>query len=204
METNEESVEEKVLRICLEEINRSKPFFLGLLGNRYGYIPNEDSIKEIGSEYQNQSITAIEISYGLLRRNDISGCLFLERDNECYNGMDKLTAQQFNDSQDKNFEKKKEKLKKLKEQIKSHLAQTNREDCYLTYSPTWNGKQFIELEDFGNKVKEGILREIIRYYGIEGNDAPFADELRAQRSFCILDEQESSIEMIFVLTYRPK
>lgn len=183
METNEESVEEKVLRICLEEINRSKPFFLGLLGNRYGYIPNENSIKEIGSEYQDQSITAIEISYGLLRRNDISGCLFLERDNECYNGMDKLTAQQFNDSQDKNFEKKKEKLKKLKEQIKSHLAQTKREDCYLTYSPAWNGKQFIELEDFGNKVKEGILREIIRYYGIEGNDAPFADELRAQKEF---------------------
>lgn len=98
LETNEESVEEKVLRICLEEINRSKPFFLGLLGNRYGYIPPKDSIREIGSEYQDLSITAIEISYGLLRRNDISGCLFLERDSSCYNGMDEHTIRQFDES----------------------------------------------------------------------------------------------------------
>lgn len=186
LETNEESVEEKVLRICIEEINRSKPFFLGLLGNRYGYIPHEESIKDIGTGYQDQSITAIEISYGLLRRNDISGCLFLERDIECYNGMDEHTAQQFDDSQDKEYDKKKEKLKKLKEQIKNHLAQTNREDCYLTYSPIWNGKQFVGLEDFGNKVKEGIIREIISYYGVEGNDAPFIDELRVQKEFLFL------------------
>lgn len=186
LETNEESVEEKVLRICLEEINRSKPFFLGLLGNRYGYIPPKDSIREIGSEYQDLSITAIEISYGLLRRNDISGCLFLERDSSCYNGMDEHTIRQFDESQETDYERKKEKLNKLKEQIKSHLAKTNREDCYLSYSPTWNGKKFVELEDFGNKVKESILREIISYYGDEGNDAPFVDEIRAQEEFMFL------------------
>lgn len=186
LETNEESVEEKVLRICLEEINRSKPFFLGLLGNRYGYIPHKDSIREIGDEYQDLSITAIEISYGLLRRNDISGCLFLERDSACYNGMDEHIVQQFDDSKENDYEKKKEKLKKLKEQIKNHLAETNREDCYLSYSPIWNGEQFVGLEDFGNKVKESILREIISYFGNEGNDAPFADEIRAQEEFMFL------------------
>ena len=186
LETKEESVEEKVLRVCLEEINRSKPFFLALLGNRYGYIPHKDSIREIGSEYQDLSITAIEISYGLLRRNDISGCLFLERERACYNEMDEHTFLQFDDSKDTDYEKKKEKLKLLKEQIKKHLAKTNREDCYLTYSPTWNGKQFVGLEDFGNKVKECILREIISYYGNEGNDAPFADEIRTQEEFMFL------------------
>ena len=100
--------------------------------------------------------------------------------------MDEHTIRQFDESQETDYERKKEKLNKLKEQIKSHLAKTNREDCYLSYSPTWNGKKFVELEDFGNKVKESILREIISYYGDEGNDAPFVDEIRAQEEFMFL------------------
>ncbi len=29
----------KVLRTCLDEIERSRPFFLGLIGDRYGWVP---------------------------------------------------------------------------------------------------------------------------------------------------------------------
>ena len=37
--TEEESKMSKVVEICLEEIDKSHPFFIGLLGNRYGWIP---------------------------------------------------------------------------------------------------------------------------------------------------------------------
>ncbi|MCX6622717.1 MAG: DUF4062 domain-containing protein, partial [Acidobacteria bacterium] len=29
----------RVLRVCLDEIHRSRPFFIGILGERYGWIP---------------------------------------------------------------------------------------------------------------------------------------------------------------------
>jgi hypothetical protein len=37
--TDEAAAEGKVLPICLEEINRCRPYFIGLLGERYGWVP---------------------------------------------------------------------------------------------------------------------------------------------------------------------
>ena len=39
--TEEEAAEGKVLPICLAEIQRCRPFFIGLLGERYGWVPQE-------------------------------------------------------------------------------------------------------------------------------------------------------------------
>jgi hypothetical protein len=38
--TEEQQAEGKVLPICLEEIHRSRLYFIGLLGERYGWIPD--------------------------------------------------------------------------------------------------------------------------------------------------------------------
>jgi len=38
--TEEESKRGQVLPICLEEIKRCKPYFIGLLGERYGWVPD--------------------------------------------------------------------------------------------------------------------------------------------------------------------
>jgi len=46
----------KALDICLDEIDGCRPFFVGLLGERYGWIPDGEKI----------SITAQEIYHGVL------------------------------------------------------------------------------------------------------------------------------------------
>src|SRR5712664_3823834 len=38
--TSEQAAEGKVLPLCLEEIERCRPYFIGLLGERYGWVPN--------------------------------------------------------------------------------------------------------------------------------------------------------------------
>ena len=60
--TDEEVAEGKALLICLDEIDRSRPFFLCMLGERYGWTP--DSISEnllenypLLSNMQGKSIT---------------------------------------------------------------------------------------------------------------------------------------------------
>ena len=39
--TNEQSADGQVLPLCVAEIQRCPPYFIGLLGERYGWIPDE-------------------------------------------------------------------------------------------------------------------------------------------------------------------
>ncbi|MCI0413723.1 DUF4062 domain-containing protein [bacterium] len=54
--TEEDANAGKALDICLDEIDTCRPYFLGLLGFRYGYIPTG----------HRHSITAQEIYHGVL------------------------------------------------------------------------------------------------------------------------------------------
>lgn len=76
--TEEESMQGKVVEICLKEIERSRPYFIGILGDRYGWIPDKSILenhndlikafpwieKDINDKI---SITEMEIQFGVLR-----------------------------------------------------------------------------------------------------------------------------------------
>jgi nephrocystin-3 len=71
--TEEQQAEGKVLPICLEEIARSRPYFIGLLGERYGWIPDSLPPEVIAREPWLQehvggrtSVTELEILHGVL------------------------------------------------------------------------------------------------------------------------------------------
>ena len=44
-EQDEQRANEKILEVCFDEIQRSKPFFICFLGDRYGWIPKQKNIK---------------------------------------------------------------------------------------------------------------------------------------------------------------
>lgn len=65
--------EREVLRYCLDEVERCRPFLLVLMGDRYGYIPDREQLPEVvrrlGREvggYEGMSVTELEIEAGLL------------------------------------------------------------------------------------------------------------------------------------------
>ena len=82
--TEEQSKSGQTLRICLEEIDRCRRsasvFFIGLLGERYGWIPPRDYFKPdvledrrlgwVGEYVESKSVTELEILHGVLRLND--------------------------------------------------------------------------------------------------------------------------------------
>ncbi|HEX6865417.1 MAG TPA: DUF4062 domain-containing protein, partial [Thermoanaerobaculia bacterium] len=82
---DEEQAEGKVLSLCLEEVDACRPFFLGLLGERYGSrVPVPDELVEqqpwLGA-HRDASATELEILHGVL--NDPAGerqALFYFRD----------------------------------------------------------------------------------------------------------------------------
>lgn len=76
--TAEESKQGLVTEICLKEIESSWPFFIGIIGDRYGWIPTENDFPKNSSLFESYpwvrediknglSITEIEIQYGVLR-----------------------------------------------------------------------------------------------------------------------------------------
>ena len=83
---DEAKAEGKVLPLCLAEIERCRPYFIGLLGERYGWVPEEISEELIAAqpwlnEHRKESVTALEILHGVLRNPEMSGhALFYFRD----------------------------------------------------------------------------------------------------------------------------
>jgi tetratricopeptide (TPR) repeat protein len=69
--TDEQKAEGKVLPICLQEIARCRPYFLGLLGERYGWTPDalDPALVEQErwlAEQAGKSVTELEILHGVL------------------------------------------------------------------------------------------------------------------------------------------
>ncbi len=87
--TEEQSQQGQTLPICLAEIDRCRPFFIGLLGDRYGWIPDgqhysPELLERQGWLREHQggsSVTELEILHGVLNNPDMAGrALFYFRD----------------------------------------------------------------------------------------------------------------------------
>ncbi len=69
--SDETAAEEKVLRTCLDEVERCRPFFIGMLGERYGWVPDAFPAALIEreswlAENAGRSVTELEILHGVL------------------------------------------------------------------------------------------------------------------------------------------
>src|ERR1700733_9681715 len=62
----------RVLKVCLAEVRRCRPFLLVLLGDRYGWIPPDDRVRAAAGEEgvahdpAGRSLTELEIEFGAL------------------------------------------------------------------------------------------------------------------------------------------
>ena len=141
--TAKESKQGLVIEICLKEIEASRPFFIGIIGDRYGWIPSEEDFTEncflfdsfpwVKEDIKNGlSITEIEIQYGVLRSKLPLKAFFYFKET----------------TKDDNVDNSKEakKLRHLKEQI---LAQKEHPVKY-----------YKTAEDLGELIKDDIRKQL--------------------------------------------
>ncbi len=93
--TDEQKAEGQVLPICLSEIELSRPYFLGLLGERYGWVPDElpaDLVSQLGwlGDMGGRSVTELEILHGVLNDTDMAGHAFFYLRDPAY--VDRMPA----------------------------------------------------------------------------------------------------------------
>ncbi len=76
--TDEEAAQGKIVRTCLEEIDRCRPYFIGIIGSRYGWIPSIPDVHkdhDLIAQYpwiedaagDSHSLLEMECSHGALR-----------------------------------------------------------------------------------------------------------------------------------------
>ncbi|MEI7902822.1 MAG: tetratricopeptide repeat protein, partial [bacterium] len=81
--TEEQSTRRETLKFCLDEIRACRPFFVGLLGERYGWVPGDDAVTDDLREEQpwlenlrGRSVTELEILHGVLNNPEMAGHSF--------------------------------------------------------------------------------------------------------------------------------
>lgn len=71
---DEDAAQQRILDVCLAEVGRARPFFLGLLGERYGTIPDPAHARWLaqqvgmmsGHDVAGLSVSALEFGHGFL------------------------------------------------------------------------------------------------------------------------------------------
>ena len=109
---SEEAFEAQVLKVCLEEVKRSRPFLVGLIGDRYGWVPSreraeaaveeaavEEAERGIAAALEGRSVTDLEIDFGVVSDPEQrKRSLFWFRQPLPYDAMTPETAAEFSDA----------------------------------------------------------------------------------------------------------
>ena len=87
--TEEDQARGNVVDLCLEEIKHCKPYFIGLVGNRYGWCPDkyEDELKEkygFIKENEDKSVTELEMILGAIGAENKTRCFFYYKDQKLF------------------------------------------------------------------------------------------------------------------------
>jgi tetratricopeptide (TPR) repeat protein len=97
--TEDQANEGQVLPLCLAEIERSRPYFIGLLGERYGWIPDTIRPEVVRREPWLQehlrdrtSVTELEILHGVLNNPEMRANAFFYFRDPAYAADPGLTA----------------------------------------------------------------------------------------------------------------
>ncbi|MBW2714314.1 MAG: DUF4062 domain-containing protein, partial [Deltaproteobacteria bacterium] len=165
-EEDEQAKQLLVLKVCLNEVERSRPFLIGLLGDRYGWIPPEERMRaaarEAGfdKEVAGRSVTDLEIDFGVLSSTEQRRrCFFYFREPLPYAEMQPETAALYSDahSSETDGPAAVDKLAALKSRIETTLP-----DRVRHYRVGWdsNRERITDLDAWGQQVLQDIWSEL--------------------------------------------
>lgn len=160
---SEEESGYQVLKVCIDAIDRCHPYIIVLLGERYGWIPDENIVHSLHDTRmedlyaENMSITNLEIRYGTLSEEEtLRNCVFCFRDPSLLDRIDEAHRPLYSSES----EMHRKKLQLLKEEIRS-----KKNAVILDYSADWDNEkhEVCGLDDFLRQItyllKQMILRD---------------------------------------------
>jgi tetratricopeptide (TPR) repeat protein len=171
----EQAEHELMLQVCLDEVERSRPFFIVLLGDHYGWVPPKErmdaAVQQQGfaTETTGKSVTALQIEFAALRspqQRVHAFCYFRqplpydEVDPASGEGMAAEAKAVYSDQHaaDPGHEDRHQRLQALKAQLKKKLPNQCRD---YAAGWDWSGGQVTALEQLGEQVTRDLLPALI-------------------------------------------
>ena len=156
--TEEQKAEGKVLPVCLAEIRKCRPYFIGLLGERYGWVPEAIDPELAAAEpwlkdHLHKSVTELEIIHGVLQQPEMAEHSFFYFRDPGYAA--KLPAAQRADFVEDNPERR-AKLARLKGDIRQAHHQGK-----LAFAPHEN---FPDAKALAELVRQDLTQVIDRLF----------------------------------------
>jgi tetratricopeptide (TPR) repeat protein len=167
----------KILSVCLDEIDYSKPYLIAFLGERYGWIPDkkliENAVKQKPSEFSylaelEKSVTALEIEYGALsQKSSIDHCLFYFRE--------PIQTEKLNQEQISIYCSEGAEYKRRLEALKSQII--NSGGKVTNYTANWDEENncITGLDKLKNQISCDLRELIIKDYG-QKKQLPWQDK----------------------------
>jgi len=170
----------KVMDVCFDEIDKSSPYMIIFLGNRYGWIPPIESVENAFKnrnckiELIEKSITALEIEYQLATKNfDRDKCIVCFREQDILNEIDETNRKKFLEANNQD----KKNLIKLKEMIISKFGKD-----IIFYNGSW---------DAANKKISG-LQELAAYI-VNRIESMFISKWEKEKNICWQDKEKKIV-----------
>ncbi|MCD4750458.1 MAG: DUF4062 domain-containing protein [Thermoanaerobaculales bacterium] len=182
--TAEDADNDRVLEICLDQIEACRPFFIGILGERYGWVPTilpEAAKLNYGwiPKMTGRSVTELEILHGVLNQPEMADhAFFYFRDSSFHSQLDEINRSIFLESPsdqeiaDLGYERaqeaaiaRKHKLEELKDRIRTSIF-----PVFDPYPVQWEphrpspelgtSGRVVDLKEFGEAVERDLLNAI--------------------------------------------
>eukprot|EP01124_Arcella_intermedia_P006950 TRINITY_DN1421_c0_g1_i1.p1 TRINITY_DN1421_c0_g1~~TRINITY_DN1421_c0_g1_i1.p1 ORF type:complete len:2329 (+),score=518.76 TRINITY_DN1421_c0_g1_i1:65-7051(+) len=181
--TEEESQQGKSIELCLSEVERCKPFFVGILGNRYGWapedydVPDQPRFRWLKNYPKGRSITELEMELAALSDpSSANGAFFYFRNPNFIADVPDNLLRSFLDES----EASKDKLDSLKERIRSSGLPVY-EDYPCSFGGVNDGKPTTtNLTEFAERVFQDLWKAIDAQYPAE--PVP-EDPIESERSY---------------------
>lgn len=177
--TDQEAAEGQVLARCLQEIDDSRPYFIGLLGERYGWVPDQipDDISEEHEwlrDVAGKSVTEIEIRHGVLRNPEMhSRALFYLRD-PAYVSSQRYRERADDTDADADL---------WREPDAGRAAQLEALKAEITAHPGTRTSGYTDPQDLAKKVREALEAYIERDFPVDDVPDPVAADGRRHELF---------------------
>jgi hypothetical protein len=165
--TREQAENAQALALCLQQVDECRPFFLGLLGERHGWVPDAfptDLLARHGwvKHHAGKSVTDLEMLYGVVAARDASRRAFFYFRNSA--ALDSIPDDRRADFVESDPEQVR-KLRALKDRIRRHGyplfdGYPARWDAGAYDRPSRSHGRLDGLEEFGRRVQADLWQAI--------------------------------------------
>lgn len=157
---------EKILKVCMSEIDRCHPYFIGLFGKRYGWTPDDEllyscffknDIDKCRNFFSTDklSITALETYHALVQKDlNLDRCFICQRNESIYSNIPTNIRNNYIDLEHE------QELKNFQNRIISYFSEKEKSTHLISYSGEWKGKRFVPETTFYNSLYKGLYDAI--------------------------------------------